>query len=227
MATAPLILGYWAIRGRAGVLRNLLDYCAVPYENLVYEEKEEWFKVDKEQLDFKYPNIPYIIDNGKMITETLALLHYIPIKGEKRDLLGLDHEERHSDILESLGVGMDLRYEVRKLVATKGDFETEKETFFTADKSKGRSKLHQFDRVLKDRDWLVKDISIADFYLFEIVDLIHEMDSARLTNLPHLLSFRNRFLELPQVKAHRSSDNFIQLWFRPGATTWNNADKIW
>jgi len=226
MATKQLILGYWAIRGRAGVLRNLLDYCQVPFENYVYEEKEEWFKVDKEQLDFKYPNIPYIIDNGKMITETLALLHYIPIKGGKKELLGF-HDDRHSDILESIGVGIDLRYELRKLVATKGDFEAEKEAFFTSDDSKGRTKLHQFDRVLKDREWLVKDISIADFYLFELVDLIHEMDSARLTNLPHLLSFRHRFMELPQVKAHRSSDNFIPVWFRPGITTWNNADKIW
>jgi len=225
MSAEKLILGYWAIRGRAGVLRNLLHYCEVPYINRLYKTNEEWYQKDKQELKFRYPNLPYIIDGKIHVTESPAIMHYIPLKGNMPELLG-ETDEKHIDVLEAVSVGMDLRDSLRRLVATKGDFEVEKERAFTSPESKMRAKLSQFDAVLSEKEWLTGNLTIADFYLFERVDMIHEIESSRLAAFPNLVSFRERFLQIPKVKAHRESENFIKLWQIPGTTVWNNGDKM-
>ena len=223
--TEKLILGYWAIRGRAGVLRNLLDYCELPYINQLYRTKEEWFQKDKLELKFRYSNIPYLIDGEKHFTESLAIMHYIPLKANKKELLG-ETDEKRVDVLEAISAGIDLRDGIRSLIATNSDFEAKKEEAFTQKGSKIRLKLSQFDQVLKEREWLTGNLTIADFYLFERIDMIHEMESKRLDPYLNLISFRERFLQIPKVKAHRSSENFIKLWQIPGTTVWNNGDKM-
>src|SRR4051794_40946240 len=83
-----LILGYWKIRGLASLLRHLLAYCEVPFQNKFYTDGNEWFGKDKQELGFKFPNLPYIIDGEKKITESKALTQYIPLRAGRRDLLG-------------------------------------------------------------------------------------------------------------------------------------------
>jgi len=123
--------------------------------------------------------------------------------------------------------GIDLRDGIRSLRATNGDFEAKKEEAFTQKGSKIRLKLSQFDQVLKECEWLTGNLTIANFYLFERIDMIHEMESKRLDPYPNLISFRERSLQIPKVKAHRNSENFIKLWQIPGTTAWNNGDKMW
>jgi len=224
MTTKPIILGYWAIRGRAGVLRNLLDYCKLPYTQKLYKDSEEWNN-DKKQLGFKYPNLPYIIDDNKKISETLALMNYIPMRADRKDLIG-DTDLKKVEIFEAIGVALDLRDRIRALVATKGDFEAEKIKTFTSERSFARMKLQQFNEVLSQREWLIgSDLTIADFYLFERLDLLNDMDASILQAFPDLVKFRERFLAIPEVAQHRKSENFISMWHKPGETTWNNGDK--
>jgi len=224
MSSKPLILGYWATRSRAGVLRNLLDYCKLPYTQKLYRDPEEW-KHDKKELGFKYPNLPYIIDDSKKMSETLALMTYIPRRAGRKDLVG-DTDMKQVEVFEAIGVAIDLRDRIRGLVSTKGDFETEKIKLFTGERSSARMKLQQFNDVLKQREWLIgSDLTIADFYLFERLDLIYDMDPAMLQHFPDLVAFRERFLQIPEVANHRKSENFIALWQKPGETTWNNGDK--
>ncbi len=219
MSSQKLILVYWACRNRAGVFRNLLDYCKLSWKNQFIEKKDT-------EAGLNYPQIPYLLDGDKKITETLNLLNFIPRAGNKKELTG-ETRDKHKEVEAAIKEAMILRDELGRLMETKGDFSKAKEEFFKGDGSQGREILHEFDRNLKDKEWLVEDISTADFYLFEAVDLIHDFEGERLKNLPHLLCFRNRFVELPQVKAHRSSKHFLQQWFRPGTTCWNNDEKLW
>jgi len=152
-------------------------------------------------------------------------MNYIPMRADRKDLIG-DTDLKKVEIFEAIGVALDLRDRIRGLVATKGDFEAEKTKLFTSDRSSARMKLQQFNEVLSHREWLIgSDLTIADFYLFERLDLINDMDASVLQVFPELVKFRERFLAIPEVAQHRKSENFISIWHKPGETTWNNGDK--
>ena len=86
MKQNKLILGYRNIRGREDVLRSLLAFCKVSYVNHLYTGSAQWHDKDKHELGFSFPNPPYIIEREEKITETLALMHYIVHKGNKKEL---------------------------------------------------------------------------------------------------------------------------------------------
>jgi len=219
-ATDKLIFGYWAVRGRSGMIRNLLAYCEVPYEERSYKEPADWFQGDKFKLGLTYPNIPYIIDGETKMTGSIAILHYIAMKANRRDLIG-DTDEKKIRIFEAMNAREDLRDALRTLVWTKGDFEAEKEGLF----SKGKAKLllSQFNDVLKDRDWLVGSLSISDFALCDNLDMVYEMDKAKLEVYPNLVKYRERFLAIPQIKNLQESDRFFKNWYKKNTATWNNV----
>ena len=55
-------LGYWQIRGRGQILRLLLSYTGLPWEDVHYAGPEKWFgSGDKTKLGFDFPNLPYLI----------------------------------------------------------------------------------------------------------------------------------------------------------------------
>ena len=142
------------------------------------------------------------------------------MKANRKDLIG-DTDEKKIRIFEAMNAREDLRDALRTLVWTKGDFEAEKEELF----SKGRAKLllSQFNDVLKDRDWLVSTLSISDFALCDNLDMVYEMDKAKLEVYPNLVNYRERFLAIPQIKSFQESDRFFKNWYRPNTATWNNV----
>jgi glutathione S-transferase len=219
-STNEIIVGYWPIRGRAGVLRNLLTYVGLPYKNHLYNPAE-WFGKDKQELGFDYPNLPYIIDGDKKITESSALLYYIPIRAGKRELIG-DTDDKFIQVQVALNVVEDARSEVSHLCWTKGDFKAEKEKAFSEGKLK--TKLEIFNKKLEGKEWLTGFLSIADFVLFETLDWVLAIDPASLDAYPNLKTYHQRFLELPSVKAHRESESFVKLWLPPNMATWSGAE---
>jgi len=223
MDSPKLIFGYWYTRGRGGVVRCLLDYCEVPYENRTYEKREDWFDKDKYNLGLDFPNIPYIIDGDVKIAEVTALMHYVPIKGNKRELLG-GSEVNQVKVSEAISVINDLRASVRNTCFTKGDFNKEIEEVLT--KGQAKTLLTHFEKLFEKKDWIIGSLTIADFWLFEQLELILTIGASNLDAFPNVLKFYKRFLEIPQVKAHRESDRFSKVWFWPGVNpTWNNTEK--
>lgn len=92
-------LGYWAIRGLAERLRQLLVFCGIPYTQTLYggaEGRTKWFTEDKGKLVGKNPAItlPYLIDGDKVVTESDAICVYICYKGNKPELLGRNLDEQ-------------------------------------------------------------------------------------------------------------------------------------
>jgi len=223
MDSTKLTLGYWNCRGRGGVVRNLLNYCEVPYEHRVYKEREEWFNNDKHKLGFDFPNLPYIIDGDVKIAEANALMSYVTIKGNKKELLGKTDVDQVR-VSEAISVINDLRASVRNTCFTKGDFKQEIEDMLT--KGQAKTLLTNLEKLFEKRDWIVGYLTIADFWLFEQLEMILTIDNTKLEPYPSLVKFHKRFLEIPQVKAHRESDKFYKLWFWTGANpTWNNTEE--
>ena len=77
-SSEPLTLGYWKIRGLAAALRMQLFYKSTSFKNVAYGEdaKDAWFAKEKPELAKKNPmiNLPYIVDNGKVITRACQLV---------------------------------------------------------------------------------------------------------------------------------------------------------
>ena len=97
MAQAKPIFGYWNIRAfdRGNVSRYILAHAEVDYEDKRYDyvnNKEEW-AVDKANLGFDFPNLPYIIDGEFKLTESAAVTVYICDKWCPA-LMGATPEER-------------------------------------------------------------------------------------------------------------------------------------
>jgi len=224
-STAPkkLLLGYWNCRGLGSVLHSLLHFCKVPYEDKVYVEREEWFEQTKPTIALDYPNLPYIIDGDKNITETLAMMHYVVIKGNRRDLLG-GSEEKHCKVLEVCSIVNDLRSHIIFLCWTRGDFEKERDEYFG--NGRGKAFLAQFNKNLEGKEWIVDTLSIADFWLLEHLDIVAGMNPAFLEPFPNLVGFRERFVTLSEIQEFRKTDKFIKQFFWSGAKpTWNNTQN--
>lgn len=69
-----LVLGYWNIRGLGERVRQLLEYCGLPYTQIKYDGTTEagrnlWNNEVKPQLLQRNPaaNLPYLEDGDKLI----------------------------------------------------------------------------------------------------------------------------------------------------------------
>ncbi len=80
--------GYWGIRGRAQVIRLLLTYTGLDWEDTIYSDPTKWFANDKQTLGLDFPNLPYLIDGDLKISESSAILRYVAVKSGKNELLG-------------------------------------------------------------------------------------------------------------------------------------------
>lgn len=218
-STNELTLGYWAIRGKCGTARSLLAYCGLPFQQKLYSDYKEWFGKDKQGLGFEYPNLPYLIDGDKKITETTAILYYIALKAGKRELIG-NTDDKYVQVQTAFGVIDDLRGALGKLTWTKGDFAAEKEEGFT--KGAIKNKLDVLNKNLEGKEWICGFLSIADFYLYEAAELANEIQPV-FDQYPNVANFHKRFGELPEIKAHRQSSDFLPIWTPPGMATWCNA----
>lgn len=214
MDSQELTLGYWNIRGLAGIVRSVLSYCEVPYKERIYsiDNPDEWSKKDKQELGLLFPNLPYIIDGDTKLTESKALVEYAVIRAGRRDLLG-ETDKKYIEIQVAWGAIYNLRFHLMTICATKGDFEAEKEQTFANGMAK--TFLPRLDNLLIDKEWVCETISIADFELFETVELIHDIDSKKLEPFSNLSKFYDKFQQIPQIKAHRQSDTFFKTWFLP------------
>ena len=85
MESDKFVLGYWKRRGRGQVIRHLLAYTGLPWEDKVYVGLEKWFgNGDKITLGFDFANLPYLIKGDFKLTESGAIAKYIVRKSDKK-----------------------------------------------------------------------------------------------------------------------------------------------
>ena len=212
-----ITLGYWPVRGISGSINNLLRFCELPYAMKIYKSRADWFDKDKFNLGLKYPNLPYLIDGDQNYTESIAILNYIPIKAYKKELLGTSDND-FLQILIGLGLSVDIRDGLDKICFTTGDFEAERKEVFT--KGSIIEKLEMLNHDFATKEWFTGSLTIADFQLFEAIELAFDMNPTKFSELSNLIKFLKRFENIPQIAEYRASEDFPKAWFGSKKAKW-------
>lgn len=198
---SKLTIGYWGIKGRGEVLRILCEYLQVPYENKLYADPNTWFGVDKPALKTDFPNLPYVQDGDKVITETEACALYIVGKSGKTELLG-ENPEEVVHLAQVKGVITDVYNNFFKLITNK-----------EADIEKGIQetvipKLNLLSKHLGEKDFLLGKLKLVDF-IFALFLSHLNMNGPYLDE--NLKKYLNRFFSLPAIKSYLESERNLKV----------------
>ncbi|KAJ1440586.1 hypothetical protein B484DRAFT_427372 [Ochromonadaceae sp. CCMP2298] len=203
----PVTVAYWAIRGLAAPLRQMVMYAGVPLNNVMYEitgeagsfSADEWFSV-KPSLKEQHPliNLPYVVDGEVVVTQTNACMAYL---GRKFGMWGDTAQEQIQCEC------MDLRNRMISFAYGRD------KTTHTAAISEAQGKNSQLQKLELWLEKRVKDggsggflvgekATAPDFALFEMLvqyTALAEFCSAGplLGNYPRLSHFFKTFAELP------------------------------
>ena len=162
---------YFNANGRVGLIRAMLSYKKIPFENIMYT-MEEW-PSKKDNYEFK--QLPQLEVNGKKLTQTIAICLYL---ARQLDLYPKDiYLQYHIDSL--LACRDDITRLYRKVwgkEATKEEYKQYKEMIILY--------LKRIEERYKElgsgKYYLGNDLSVADFFLGcmfkEFCDLVKEED---------------------------------------------------
>ncbi|XP_069046430.1 glutathione S-transferase Mu 3-like [Lepisosteus oculatus] len=217
-----MVLAYWDIRGLAQPIRLLLEYTGTKYEEKFYScgqapdyDKSCWFG-EKEKLGMDFPNLPYLIDGDRKITQSNAIIRYIARKhnlcGEKED------EIVRVDILENQA--MDFRNGF--VILCYRDYDNQKSAYL----EKLPSVLKQFSNFMGERKWFAGDkITFVDFIMYELLDQHRMFEPKCLDDFKNLKEFLDRFEALEKIGAYMKSKNFIKTPVNNKMAKWGNKKE--
>ena len=208
MNTNQVTLGYWSIRGLAEPIRLLLEYLEIPYKQDIYTSKEQW-EEKKSQLNTLFPNLPYLIDGDKTLTESEALLACVCIKAGKPEMIGKD--EDLVEFIQLKGVIGDIIRGFNRPMYTNKDTEGLKKEIANAGQSNAL-KLKGLEDILGKKEWVLGYISYLDFLLAEFAErwiiMDQEVGTEITKNYPSIVAHTKRLLELAKIKEYRQSERF-------------------
>ncbi|XP_001372551.1 glutathione S-transferase Mu 1 [Monodelphis domestica] len=200
----PIVLGYWDIRGLAHAIRLLLEYTGAEYEEKVYRfgdapdfDRSQWLDV-KFNLGLAFPNLPYLIDGDKKITQSNAILRYI---ARQYNLCGETEEERiRVDMLENHV--MDIRMQLAR-VCYNPNFEVMKIEYLQ--QLPGQLKL--FSLFLGKCSWFAGNkITFVDFLVYDVLDQNRKFEPSCLEKFSNLKEFLHRFESLSSIATYLASE---------------------
>ena len=209
MAETKLVLAYWGVRGLGQPIRNLLEYLQLAYVDKKYVDRDEWFLKDKANLKTNFPNLPYLIDGDKVITESEAISLHLILKANRTDLLGTTSEER-VQIAQLRGVLLDARRDFYSVVANKALTDLQKEF-----NEKVLPRLTLISKHLGDNEFLVGRLSVLDFSFAEFLGGLVIQDGDWLAALPNLKTYQQRVANLPGIKEYNASGRATPLFTAP------------
>ncbi|XP_072853586.2 glutathione S-transferase Mu 1-like isoform X4 [Pogona vitticeps] len=219
-----IILGYWDIRGLAHAIRLLLEYTETPYEDKQYgvggEDPEydisQWTSV-KEKLGLDFPNLPYLIDGERKITQSNAILRYL---ARKHKMCGETEEEMiRIDMLENQV--MDFRMAFAK-VCYSPDFEKLKPEYL--EELPGKLKL--FSQFLGDRKWFAGNkVTYVDFLAYDVLDQQRMFEPKCFNQYKNLQDFLDRFEALEKISAYMKSSRFMKSPVFWRVAKWSNKKE--
>ena len=210
MAESKLVLAYWGIRGLGQPIRNLLAYLNLAYEDKQYADRDEWFTKDKPALKTDFPNLPYLLDGDKVITESEAIAVHLVLKANRGDLLGTTNDER-VHIAQLKGVLTDVRKDFYTVVANKALTDLQKEF-----NEKVLPRLTLVSKHLGENEFLAGKVSILDFPFAEFLGSLVLQDGDWLATLPNLKKYVQRVDNLAGLKEYNASGKASPLYSAPG-----------
>ncbi|XP_062996677.1 glutathione S-transferase Mu 1-like [Elgaria multicarinata webbii] len=217
-------LGYWDIRGLAHAIRLLLEYTETEYDEKLYScqgeapniDTSQWTNV-KEKLGLDFPNLPYLIDGEKKITQSNAILRYI---ARKHKMCGESEEEMiRVDMLENQF--MDFRMEFARMCYNP-DFEKLKPEYL--EQLPGKLKL--FSQFLGDRKWFAgKKITFVDFVAYDVLDRQRIFEPKCIDQFRNLKDFLDRFEALEKISAYMKCGHCIKSPIFLKTAKWGNKKE--
>ena len=149
-------LTYFYKNGRVGLIRAMLSYKKIPFENIMYT-KDEW-PSKKENYEFK--QLPQLEVNGKKLTQTIAISLYL---ARQLDLYPKDiYLQYHVDSLLACRDDITLLYrKVKYKECNEEEYKKYKEMIILY--------LKRIEARYKElgsgKYYLGNDLSVADFFL--------------------------------------------------------------
>ena len=204
-----ITIAYWGIRGAGQPLRNLASYLNVPFEDKFYTDPAAWFGGDKATLKSDFPNLPYLVDGEKVVTESEAIAVYLAFKGGKLDLLGSSADER-IHLAQVRGVFHDVRKALYEIVFNKATPDVVK-----AYETNVLPKLTLLSKHLGANEFLAGKLSVVDFFLAETVGWIRHQDGDWLASVPNLKAYVDRVEWLAGVKEYLAGGSVPKVYMNP------------
>lgn len=205
---APIVVGYWKIRGLAQPIRMVLGYNKADFVDELYEvgdaptyDRSVWFNV-KETLGLDFPNLPYLVDGDVKISQSNAILRYLARKFK----MDVETEEQRIrlDVLENQA--MDFRNGFVRLVyfSKPDDFAQKSEDY----KKNIQGVLAKFDKCLgvKNKFFVGDKLTFVDFVLYELLDQHRLFADGILETYDNLKNFMKSFEAVPEIKEFMESE---------------------
>eukprot|EP00759_Apiculatamorpha_spiralis_P029631 PhF_6_TR31761/c0_g1_i1/m.46761/K00799/GST, gst; glutathione S-transferase len=218
-------LGYWDIKGLASPIRMAFAYARIPYEDVFYTcTKDEstgrwtsnWKYSEMEGKLHSFPNLPYLVlpgSGGEVVVQSSAILRHVGRVGK----LGTTEMSavRSDEVIEQLS---DVRREI--VDASYGDYAKTKPDLIEKTFPYALRTLENYVTKIGGPYITGNEVTVADFYAFDVLDLIDKhSEGSLLPNYPKLNSFYKTILALPQLNEFFSS----ALWKLP----YNNKMAAW
>lgn len=195
MAENKVTVGYWGVAGLGNQIRYLLSYLNVNFEDKLYTEQDQWFKNDKTGLGIPLPNLPYLIDGDFKLSESTAIIRYIPKKFGKPELLGKTVEDE-ARVNQILGVITDVQNTLSTALRAEGFQDKKAETY-----EKVSAKLVDLNANVKE-NYALGYLTIADFRLSDFFYLISSIFPEETKDLKTLATIPATFYEIPEIKKY-------------------------
>ena len=223
MEANGLKIHYWKTRGLIQPIIYLLEYTNTRYEIVDIASNKEYQKSKRKLVKggLLFPSLPYLTDGKKKVSGIEAVEAYILEKSNAIDLLPsveiLDEFFNVSEVISRLTNGVNkCCYGPGKRNGVKArykDFVAENINIFES-----------LDLLVKKRGWVLKELSLLDFNLCELVEKVLAMEKAfkvnQVSKLDGLRDLFERVSELPRVKEYRGTAAFRG---RP----WNKKNAGW
>lgn len=231
----PIKLGYWKIRGMAQPIRLMLEYTKTPYEDVLYEQgdadtnfsRETWLKQKRENPDkLTFPNLPYVLDDSKGDTLTNRMVQsgcILRSIARENNLLGKSTFEMEEVDMLYYEIA-DFKSSFTQLCYGQYNDEEKRNNYIDNTLPMWLGKFNQYLSDKRRRDghkhfipgegthqtWLVgKDVTLADFVLYEAVDCSRIMANHCLNSFPLLSDFMTQFEKLEQINKYLKSNRYF------------------
>ncbi len=167
----------------------------------------------KEKLELDFPNLPFLIEEQQensaapplRLTQSTTILRHV---GRKYHLYGATLEEHaRCDLV------LDTAYDFKSVLVSTAYSRNRTEMIADFEAKSIPHYFGQFEALLTraQSKWFAgANLTIADFFVFEMVDQSRLMVPTALDSYPLLSAFVARFLALPPVQAYRKSAHFIE-----------------
>jgi len=193
------LLTYFDIRGRAEVIRLILEEAAAPYRERRVQE-QEWAAV---KPTMPFGQMPLYQEGELLIPQSHAIYRYL---ARKHDLYGQHEAERvRCDIVEEVFVDAQNAlggfYWSPKFAEQRAEFE----------RTRLPELLARLERLLADNEsghgfWVGRGLTYVDFCAWHFLDYVRPFSQATLEKFQLLSAFKQRIAARPHIAAYLASE---------------------